>query len=149
MGIRLLCILHMLDDSGPVRQELSSSEVPLRAREKEMHVRSSEGGWTSHSPNLYSGSVCRSAEAPASEPGTNSITDSWLAGECCVALGKRKKSLLSRKKDRGKRLSLFRLDQTVEGHLLEPELKRSKKANGRARLHYLSKYSELKNIYIN
>ncbi|KAJ4946384.1 hypothetical protein JOQ06_024051, partial [Pogonophryne albipinna] len=37
MGIRLLCILHMLDDSGPVRQKLSSSEVPLRAREKEMH----------------------------------------------------------------------------------------------------------------
>ncbi|KAF0040082.1 hypothetical protein F2P81_008317 [Scophthalmus maximus] len=39
MGIRLICILHRLDDSGPVRQELSSSEVPLRAGEKEMHIR--------------------------------------------------------------------------------------------------------------
>ncbi len=103
MGIRLVCILHRLDNSGPVRQELSSSELPLRAWEKEMHVRSSEGGWTSHSPNLYSGSICRSAEAPASGPGTNSITDSWLAGECAVALGKWKKSLLSFKKDRGEK----------------------------------------------
>lgn len=44
MGIRLVCIPHRSDDSGPVRQELSSSEMPLRAWEKEMHVRSSEGG---------------------------------------------------------------------------------------------------------
>lgn len=88
MCIRLVCILHRLDDSGPDRQELSSSEVPLRAREKEMHMRSSKEGWTSHSPNLYSGSVCRSAEAPATGPGTNSITDSWLAGEHAASLGK-------------------------------------------------------------
>lgn len=103
MGIRLVCILHRPDDSAPVRQELSSSEVPLRAWEKEMHVRGSEVGWTSHSPNLYSGSVCRSAEAPASGPGTNSIADSWLAGKQAVALGKEKKSLLSLKKDRGEK----------------------------------------------
>ncbi|TNN75897.1 hypothetical protein EYF80_013867 [Liparis tanakae] len=38
MGIRLVCILHRLDDSGPVRLELSSSEVPLRTREKKMHL---------------------------------------------------------------------------------------------------------------
>lgn len=44
MCIRLVCILHRLDDSGPDRQELSSSEVPLRAREKEMHMRSSKEG---------------------------------------------------------------------------------------------------------
>ncbi|CAB1449072.1 unnamed protein product [Pleuronectes platessa] len=37
MGIRLICILHRPYYSGPVRQELSSSEVPLRAREKETH----------------------------------------------------------------------------------------------------------------
>lgn len=78
--------------------------LPLRCLwERGVHVRSSEGEWTSHLPNLYSGSVCRSAETPASRTGTNSITDSWLAGECAVALGKWKKSLLSSKEDRGEK----------------------------------------------
>lgn len=35
LSIRLVCILLRLDISGSDRQELSSSEVPLRAREKE------------------------------------------------------------------------------------------------------------------
>lgn len=103
MSIRLVCILLRLDVSGSDRQELSSSEVPLRAREKEMHVRSSKEGWTSHSPNLHSRSVCRLTEAAATRPGTNSITGSWLAGERAAALGKvgGKTSLLFLKQDSG------------------------------------------------
>lgn len=44
MCICLVCILRRLDDSGPDRQELSSSEVPLRAWQREMHVRRSKEG---------------------------------------------------------------------------------------------------------
>lgn len=44
MCIRLVCILHRPDDSGSDRLELSSPEMPLRAREKEMHARSSKEG---------------------------------------------------------------------------------------------------------
>lgn len=44
MSIRLVCILLRQDVSGSDRQELFLSEVPLRACEKEMHVRSSKEG---------------------------------------------------------------------------------------------------------
>lgn len=88
MSIRLVCILLRLDVSGSDRRELSSSEVPLRAWEKGMHVRSSKEGWTSHSPDLHSGSVCRLTEAGATRPGANSISGSWLAGERVAAQGK-------------------------------------------------------------
>lgn len=85
MCIRLVCIPHRLRDSGPAWQ--AGAFFRLRCLWELRRKRDARGefwrraDFTLPRLNLCAGSAWRLAEAAATGPGTNSIRDSWLAGE--------------------------------------------------------------------